>query len=112
MSYTMSLECLCLLSISKHIGQGANQAFEDINLLTNLLKQYNPEAGSPSTATLDAIFTEIEKVRIPRTSDFVKSARAHGDSRVLSGVEACLARNNDMRELCKDPNGYLRRFKV
>jgi salicylate hydroxylase len=81
-------------------------------MLSNLLGWYNPEAGSPSTETLEAIFTEVEKVRIPRVAEMVRGARAHGESRVLSDLEACLARNNSTRELCKDANGYYTWFKI
>jgi salicylate hydroxylase len=81
-------------------------------MLSDLLGWHNPEAGSPSTETLEAIFSEIEKVRIPRVAEMVKSARAHGESRVSSDLEACLARNNSTRELCKDADGYHMRFKI
>lgn len=86
----------------KHLGQGANQSFEDIDLLIEMLEKHNPSTESPSTATLEAVFTEMEAVRIPRTAQMVKGARAHGDTRTLAGVDACLERNNFFRRLCKD----------
>ncbi|KAI0790626.1 hypothetical protein C8Q75DRAFT_716562 [Abortiporus biennis] len=82
---------------SPHLGQGANQAFEDINLLTELLKQNAPGSGEYSTESLEKIFTDFEKQRIPRCAQLVKEARRLGDQRVLVGVEACKERNNEMR---------------
>jgi salicylate hydroxylase len=75
-----------------------------------LFEKHNPAANAPSTAILDAIFTELERVRIPRTSEIVRLARAQGELRVTEGVEQCIARNNYFRELCKDSNGYAHRF--
>lgn len=86
----------------KHLGQGANQAFEDIALLTQLLHKYNPSAGEPSTTTLETIFLEYETARIPRSSLLVKEARKQGDGRVTQGVEACKQRNNIIRAIYKD----------
>ncbi|EKM53958.1 uncharacterized protein PHACADRAFT_257472 [Phanerochaete carnosa HHB-10118-sp] len=83
---------------SPHLGQGANQAFEDVDLLIGLLEKYNPCAQSPSTPTLETVFTELETVRIPRTSKMVRLARAQGEIRVTQGVEACKARNDAYRE--------------
>ncbi len=82
----------------QHIGQGANQSFEDVDLLIELLDKYNPSAASPSTSTLQTIFKEFETVRIPRSSAMVKSARAQGECRVVQGVEACIERNKAVRE--------------
>ena len=97
---------------SQHLGQGANQSFEDVDALIELLQKYNPSGNSPATATLGTIFTELEKVRIPRTAELVKRARAQGDAHIVSGAEACIARNNAIRALCQDPHGHEKRFGI
>ncbi|RDX45672.1 FAD/NAD(P)-binding domain-containing protein [Lentinus brumalis] len=84
---------------SPHLGQGANQALEDIYHLVRLLVKHNPTASVPSTATLESVFTELEQLRIPRTSGLVKKARKMGDIRVVSGVEACKKRNELVRTM-------------
>lgn len=48
------------------------------------------------------MFSELEKVRIPRSAKLVKQARAQGESRVVHGVEACMKRNATYREMWKD----------
>ncbi|KAA1472787.1 FAD/NAD-P-binding domain-containing protein [Dentipellis sp. KUC8613] len=82
---------------SPHIGQGANQAFEDIYLLASLLQEYNSDASPPSTKTLEHIFTKFEIVRIPRCAALVAGARQQGERRVVHGVQACLKRNQEVR---------------
>ena len=94
------------------MGQGANQSFEDVELLVELLEKYNPSCSEPSTATLDKIFAELEKIRIPRTSELVKRARATGETHVATDLEACIARNKATREMCQDPKGHEKRFGV
>ena len=81
--------------IEQHLGQGANQSFEDIYHLTRLLGA-NPGAAEDG-ATLEMVFTEYERARIPRSSMLIDTARKHGDNRVVEGVEACLARNQGVR---------------
>ncbi|KAJ3713415.1 hypothetical protein C8R42DRAFT_593238 [Lentinula raphanica] len=89
---------------SPHLGQGANQAFEDVYHLVRVLIKYNPSAGDPSTETLKNAFEEYENIRITRTSALVKQARQTGDElRVVSGLEACLARNEGVRAAWADP---------
>ncbi|EKM53956.1 uncharacterized protein PHACADRAFT_209786 [Phanerochaete carnosa HHB-10118-sp] len=88
---------------SPHLGQGASQSYEDVGLLIDLLEQHNPSAKLPSTETLKTVFAELERVRLPRTADLVKRARAVGERRVVSGVEECIKRNNYCRDTCKDP---------
>ncbi|EKM53970.1 uncharacterized protein PHACADRAFT_257500 [Phanerochaete carnosa HHB-10118-sp] len=95
---------------SPHLGQGANQSYEDVGLLIDLLEQHNPSAESPSTETLKTVFAELERVRLPRTADLVKKARAQGDARVVTGVEECIKRNNFYRDMCKDPAKIRARF--
>lgn len=66
--------------------------------LTRLLfdRSPNPSTVLPMT-TLEEIFTEFKTLRMPRTSALVKAARALGDIRVVSGLEACLARDEKMK---------------
>ena len=49
--------------IEQHLGHGANQFFEDIHHLTRLLDAH-PGAAEDS-ATLEMVFTEYERTRIP-----------------------------------------------
>ncbi|GJE94996.1 FAD-dependent monooxygenase [Phanerochaete sordida] len=97
---------------SPHLGQGANQAYEDVDLLVELLEKHSPAAEPPSTATLQTVFAELERVRLPRTAEIVRQARAQGDMRVVAGVEAGMRRNNAVREMCADPAKLTERFGV
>ncbi|OCH92783.1 FAD/NAD(P)-binding domain-containing protein [Obba rivulosa] len=83
---------------SPHLGQGANQAFEDIYHFVRLLVKHNPSAADPSTAILHAAFSEYETIRIPRASALVTGARKRGDNRVVHGVEERKKRNEKIRE--------------
>jgi len=87
---------------SPHLGQGANQAFEDTYHLVRLLVKYNPEASQPPTELLSTIFSEYEGIRIPRTAELVRGARKQGEVRTVVGVEACLARNEMVRKMWQD----------
>ncbi|TFY57846.1 hypothetical protein EVJ58_g6782 [Rhodofomes roseus] len=89
---------------SPHLGQGANQAFEDIYHLVRLLVKHNPSAAPPSTELLNAVFSEYEQLRFARTSELVKGARKQGDLRVLQGEEACRARNESLKAMWADEN--------
>ncbi|KAJ4468286.1 hypothetical protein J3R30DRAFT_1696213 [Lentinula aciculospora] len=89
---------------SPHLGQGANQALEDIYHLVRVLVKYNPAAGDPSTETLKNAFEEYESIRLPRTSVLVKEARQTGDKkRVVSGMGECIARDEAIRALWANP---------
>ncbi|KAH9917931.1 FAD/NAD(P)-binding domain-containing protein [Epithele typhae] len=91
---------------SPHLGQGANQACEDVYHLVRLLQKHHPDpTAPPSTATLDDVFSALEALRIPRTSALVARARAQGESRVVSGVEACRARDARVVEQFKGLQG-------
>ncbi|KAH9832255.1 uncharacterized protein C8Q71DRAFT_778149 [Rhodofomes roseus] len=89
---------------SPHLGQGANQAFEDIYHLVRLLGKHNPSAAPPSPELLNAVFSEYEQLRFARTSELVKGARKQGDLRVLQGEEACRARNESLKAMWADEN--------
>ncbi|KAL1942512.1 hypothetical protein VTO73DRAFT_6114 [Trametes versicolor] len=82
---------------SPHLGQGANQAFEDIYHLVRLLLKHNPDAAVPSTELLGKVFSEYETLRIERTTALVKQARHQGEVRVVNGVEECKKRNDHLR---------------
>lgn len=75
---------------------------EDIYHLTRLFSTHMP---TPSTVTdittelLKSIFTDFETLRIARTSALVKGARAMGETRVVEGREACLARDERVMEV-------------
>ncbi|CAL1707693.1 unnamed protein product [Somion occarium] len=97
---------------SPHLGQGANQAFEDVALLSKLLKEHNPHANPPSTETLSKVFTELEKVRIPRSAALVAGARKSGETRVVAGVEECKKRNDYYRESWKDDETIMRNHRA
>jgi len=83
-----------------HLGQGANQTFEDVYHLTQLLRAH-PDAAEDS-ATLETVFTKYERVRIPRSMMLIDTARRQGRNRVMEGVEECLARNRDVRTFMSD----------
>jgi len=87
---------------SPHLGQGANQAFEDIYHLVRVLVKYNPSAENPSTATLEQAFSEYEAIRLPRSAGLVKGARQQGQIRVVHGMEAAIKRNEFVRNMWKD----------
>lgn len=94
----------------QHIGQGANQAFEDVYHLIRLLIKYNPDATSPSTELLTKVFSEYESIRLPRTSQLVKEARKAGDQRVVEGLDQSIARNEVIRQVWHDEEKVLRSY--
>lgn len=79
-------------------------------MFITLLEKYNPSAESPSTEILEAVYTELETVRVPRANEIVQLARKQGETRVVEGVEACIARNNYYRELSKNRERHKERF--
>ncbi|KIJ18643.1 hypothetical protein PAXINDRAFT_167222 [Paxillus involutus ATCC 200175] len=87
---------------SPHLGQGANQALEDIYHLVRLLNKHNASASQPSTKTLEQVFQEYQGLRIPVTTKLVKEARRRGEVRVVSGVEACKRRNELVKAAFSD----------
>lgn len=56
------------------------------------------------------VFKELEAERIPQTSESVKGARKQGETRVVSGTEACIKRNNMYRELLGNKEMLKARF--
>ncbi|KAG1866039.1 hypothetical protein F4604DRAFT_986638 [Suillus subluteus] len=82
---------------SPHLGQGANQAFEDIYHFMRLLGKHNPSADQLSTELLLRVFTDYQDLRLLRTSELVRGARQRGEFRVVAGVDACRARNEAIR---------------
>ncbi|EKM53969.1 uncharacterized protein PHACADRAFT_145505 [Phanerochaete carnosa HHB-10118-sp] len=95
-----------------HLGQGANQSYEDLGLLIDLLEKHNPSAASPSTDTLKTIFAEFERARLSLTAHLVKKARIQGEMRVVTGAEECIKRNDFYRDMCADPAKLKARFGV
>ena len=49
-------------------------------------------------ATLEMVFTEYERARIPRSTMLINTARKQGENRVVEGVQACLTRNQEVRD--------------
>ncbi|KAJ3809644.1 FAD/NAD(P)-binding domain-containing protein [Lentinula aff. lateritia] len=89
---------------SPHLGQGANQALEDVYHLVRVLLKYNPSVREPSTGALKNAFEEFESIRLPRTSSLVKQARQTGEkTRVIKGTAACLSRNEAIRTIWANP---------
>lgn len=72
-----------------------------------MLVKHNPDAAPPSTELLSTIFKEWEGIRIPRTAALVKGARQTGEGRVVDGVQACLARNQTVRDIWADDEKLL-----
>lgn len=66
-----------------------------------LLETYNPKLNDLATSTLDKLFTELSEARAPRISDLLARSKAQGETRVVYGAEACIARNNVYREACR-----------
>jgi salicylate hydroxylase len=87
-------------NVIQHLGQGANQTFEDIYHLTRILGAH-PRAAEDSE-TLEKVFTEYEQARIPRSSMLIEMARKQGESRVVESIEACLVRNQQVRAFMLD----------
>ncbi|KAL5523567.1 hypothetical protein ACEPAG_7740 [Sanghuangporus baumii] len=92
-----------------HLGQGANQAFEDIYHLVRALTMHHPSPITPATTSqLTAAFAEYERVRLPRSSELVRRARARGDKRVenidFNNLEAMERRENIWKEELSEDN--------
>jgi salicylate hydroxylase len=79
------------------LGQGANQAFEDVYHIMRLLKKYNPSADQPPTELLSQVFGDYQDLRLSRTSELVRGARRQGELRVAEGIDACKARDEVIR---------------
>ncbi|KAG1838535.1 hypothetical protein DFJ58DRAFT_813989 [Suillus subalutaceus] len=84
---------------SPHLGQGANQAFEDIYHFMRLLRKHNPSADQLSTELLLRVFTDYQDLRLLRTSELVRGARQQGELRVVEGLDACRARDEAIRKV-------------
>ena len=84
----------------KHLGQGANQAFEDVyHLIRILLKHHKDPQVNPTTEELSAIFKEFESIRIERTTALVQRAHDRGNKvRVVTTEEEASQRDKYIRE--------------
>ncbi|KZT52084.1 FAD/NAD(P)-binding domain-containing protein [Calocera cornea HHB12733] len=70
------------------LGQGANQATEDVYHLVRLLL-----AHSPLTAeSINKAYTEYAAVRMDRVRRTIEQTKAEGNLRMIKGREACLER--------------------
>jgi len=78
---------------SPHLGQGTNQAMEDVYHLVRVLCEYKDGKKS-----LDEALTEYEQVRLPRVSALVKQARKEGELRVVVGDDACKKRDEELKK--------------
>jgi len=96
---------------SPHIGQGANQAFEDAHELVRSLVVNNPDRANFSAATLEKALSEYEKTRIPRSAEMVVRARKGGESLVVEGFEACSERNEAIKAQWSDARTRLENFR-
>ncbi|KAJ7722658.1 FAD/NAD(P)-binding domain-containing protein [Mycena maculata] len=97
---------------SPHLGQGANQAFEDVYHLIRLLLEHHPAPNSePSAAELSTVFTEFEAERMERTATLVRGARQAGEMRVVQGAENARARNDAVCEMWADEGAALQKAR-
>ena len=89
------------MNLEQHLGQGANQALEDIYHLMLSLKHHHHHADeTPSTDQLTAAFAEYERIRVTRSSELVKMARERGRNRTsfADGAEATREREEKWKE--------------
>ena len=81
------------------MGQGANQAFEDVyHLIRVLTKHHKDPKANPSTEVLVAVFREYECLRIERTTALVRLAHERGNVRVILTEAEALERDRSVRE--------------
>ncbi|KAG2126883.1 uncharacterized protein EDB93DRAFT_1109500, partial [Suillus bovinus] len=92
-----------------HLGQGANQAFEDIYHFVRLLGKHNPSADQLSTELLLRVFTDYQDLRLLHTSELVRGARRQGEIRVVEGVDACRTRDEAIRAAFNDDGNDIAR---
>ncbi|KIK47163.1 hypothetical protein CY34DRAFT_799699 [Suillus luteus UH-Slu-Lm8-n1] len=97
---------------SPHLGQGANQAFEDVYHMMRLLKKYNPSTGQPSIELLSQVFSDYQDLRISRTSELVRRARQQGEARVVEGIDACRVRDEKIRMGSQDDAARMAHFEL
>ncbi|EJU01997.1 FAD/NADP-binding domain-containing protein [Dacryopinax primogenitus] len=74
------------------LGQGANQATEDVYHLVRLLLKHAPFTEE----NLDKAFTEYANVRMDRVRRTIEQTKKEGDLRMIKGREACLAREEGL----------------
>ncbi|KAF8584811.1 FAD/NAD(P)-binding domain-containing protein [Ramaria rubella] len=95
-----------------HVGQGANQSFEDIYHLLLALKKHGVDSKSSApTADLQAAFTDYETARMQRASMIVQRSKFEGNNvRVVEGAEACIKRDEMAGKFWQEEN-FLNVFK-
>ena len=73
---------------NQHLGQGANQAFEDVyHLVLGLCKHHPNTSQNPTTLQLDSAFRDYEDVRLTRSASLVRQARERGQLRTSGAVD-------------------------
>jgi len=90
---------------SPHVGQGANQAWEDCVILVKFLKEHlciTTTTPDNYRTGLEKAFTDYEKIRIPRTTSMAQKARLQGGVRVCSDVRECERRDEELRHAFDD----------
>ena len=97
------------MRLYQHLGQGANQAFEDVYHLVRALVQHHPSPTlPPTTAQLASAFEEYERVRLPRSAELVRKARARGEERTmhvsLEDADAVEKREMAWKETMREEN--------
>lgn len=106
----MTSKSFVFLTYHQHLGQGANQSYEDVGALTDLLAKYNPSAEPPSAETLETVFKALEAERVEKSSAMVRGARVQGEYRAKPGGAEGLARNKYLREIISNGTFYQERF--
>lgn len=97
---------------SQHLGQGANQSYEEVGILIDLLEKYNPAAAPLSTSALKAVFAEFERMRLSLRAALVKKAHTQGEMHAVASVEECIKHDSFYRDRCADPAKLKARFGV
>lgn len=98
------------------MGQGANQALEDVRTLIDLLLDHLPPSKtSTNISEVQAVFSSLTEKRIPRTSTLVAKAREVGRLRVLpsstSSVEAQERNARIQKEWTQDDKILLKMYE-
>ncbi|KZO93486.1 FAD/NAD(P)-binding domain-containing protein [Calocera viscosa TUFC12733] len=80
--------------ITPFLGQGANQASEDIYHLVRVLVQHKPLTAD----SLDKAFKEYTTIRKPKVTLVVDQSNREAGQRIVKGEEACRRRDEKLAE--------------
>jgi len=80
--------------ITPFLGQGANQASEDIYHLVRVLVEHAPLTND----ALEQAFKEYTEIRKPKVTLVVDQSNSEASFRTVTGEEACLARDKKLEE--------------